>query len=97
MAQIARNASAARMAGLTASGNSMTNLMMKTGLSRDQLSQLDVPVASAQMDVSFYKMLHEEEVSRNNVVSLQSSRNTQTTACFSYNAMSLFLSLEAAL
>ena len=40
MAQIARNASAARMAGLTASGNSMTNLMMKTGLSRNQLSQL---------------------------------------------------------
>lgn len=40
LAQIARNASAARMAGLTASGNSMTNLMMKTGLSRDQLSQL---------------------------------------------------------
>ena len=40
MAQIARNASAARMAGLAASGNSMSNLMMKTGLSRDQLSQL---------------------------------------------------------
>jgi hypothetical protein len=40
LAQIARNASAARMAGLTASGNSMTNLMLKTGLSRDQLSQL---------------------------------------------------------
>ncbi len=40
LAQIARNASAARMAGLAASGNSMTNLMMKTGLSRDQLSQL---------------------------------------------------------
>lgn len=40
LAQIARNASAARMAGLAASGNSMSNLMMKTGLSRDQLSQL---------------------------------------------------------
>ena len=40
LAQIARNASAARMAGLAASGNSMTNLMMNTGLSRDQLSQL---------------------------------------------------------
>jgi len=40
MAQIARNASAARLAGLAATGNSMTNLMLKTGLSRDQLSQL---------------------------------------------------------
>lgn len=40
MAQIARNASAARLAGLTAAGNSMNNLMMKTGLSRDQLTQL---------------------------------------------------------
>ncbi len=40
LAQIARNASAARMAGLAASGNSMSNLMLKTGLSRDQLSQL---------------------------------------------------------
>lgn len=40
MAQIASNASAARIAGLAASGNSMTNLMLKTGLSRDQLSQL---------------------------------------------------------
>lgn len=40
MAQIARNASAARIAGLAATGNSMTNLMLKTGLSRDQLSQL---------------------------------------------------------
>jgi len=40
LAQIARNASAARMAGLAASGNSLTNLMLKTGLSRDQLGQL---------------------------------------------------------
>lgn len=40
MAQIARNASAARLAGLTAAGNSMNNLMLKTGLSRDQLTQL---------------------------------------------------------
>jgi len=40
MAQIARNASAARMAGLAASGHSMNNLMLKTGLSRDQLGQL---------------------------------------------------------
>jgi len=40
MAQIASNASAARIAGLAATGNSMTNLMLKTGLSRDQLSQL---------------------------------------------------------
>lgn len=40
LAQIARNASAARMGGLSPSGNSMTNLMMKTGLSMDQLSQL---------------------------------------------------------
>lgn len=41
MAQIARNASAARLAGLTAaSGSSMTSLLMKAGLSREQLSQL---------------------------------------------------------
>jgi len=40
LAQIARNASAARMAGLAAAGNSMTDLMLKTGLSRNQLSQL---------------------------------------------------------
>lgn len=39
LAQISRNVSAAKMAGLT-SGNSMTNLMLKTGLSRDHLSQL---------------------------------------------------------
>ena len=40
MAQIARNAGAARIAGLAASQSSMNNLMLKTGLSRDQLSQL---------------------------------------------------------
>lgn len=40
MAQIARNASAARLAGIAASQNSMNNMMLKTGLSRDQLSQL---------------------------------------------------------
>eukprot|EP00588_Corethron_pennatum_P013634 CAMPEP_0194267960 /NCGR_PEP_ID=MMETSP0169-20130528/2359_1 /TAXON_ID=218684 /ORGANISM="Corethron pennatum, Strain L29A3" /LENGTH=795 /DNA_ID=CAMNT_0039008995 /DNA_START=169 /DNA_END=2559 /DNA_ORIENTATION=- len=40
IAQIARNASAAAMAGLAASGQSINNLMLKTGLSRDQLSQL---------------------------------------------------------
>jgi hypothetical protein len=40
MAQIARNASAARLAGLTAAGGSMNNLLLKTGLSREQLSQL---------------------------------------------------------
>ena len=39
LAQMSRNVSAAKMAGL-ASGNSMTNLMLKTGLSRDHLSQL---------------------------------------------------------
>jgi hypothetical protein len=40
MAQIARNASAARLAGLTAAGSSMSNLLLKSGMSRDQLSQL---------------------------------------------------------
>jgi len=41
LAQIARNQSAARIAGLAAArGNSMTDLMLKTGLSRNQLSQL---------------------------------------------------------
>ncbi len=40
LAQIARNASAARLAGLAASGNSMTNLMLKAGISRDQLNAL---------------------------------------------------------
>jgi hypothetical protein len=40
MAQIARNASAARLAGLTAAGGSMNNLLLKAGLSREQLSQL---------------------------------------------------------
>ena len=40
MAQIARNASAARLASLTAAGSSMNNLLLKSGLSRDQLSQL---------------------------------------------------------
>uniref|UniRef100_A0A6V2AY19 Uncharacterized protein n=2 Tax=Ditylum brightwellii TaxID=49249 RepID=A0A6V2AY19_9STRA len=40
MAQIARNASAARIAGMAAAGNSMNNLMLKTGLSREQLSQI---------------------------------------------------------
>jgi len=40
MAQIAHNASAARLAGLTAAGSSMNNLLLKSGLSRDQLSQL---------------------------------------------------------
>jgi hypothetical protein len=44
MAQLAQNASAARMAGLSGGGNqhnsSMNNLMLKTGLSREQISQL---------------------------------------------------------
>lgn len=40
MAQIARNASAARLAGLAAAGSSMNNLLLKSGLSRDQLNQL---------------------------------------------------------
>jgi len=40
MAQIARNASAARIASLAASNSSINNLMLKAGLSRDQLSQL---------------------------------------------------------
>jgi hypothetical protein len=40
MAQMARNASAARLAGLAAAGSSMNNLLLKSGLSRDQLSQL---------------------------------------------------------
>jgi hypothetical protein len=39
LAQMAQNASAARMAGL-GGGNSVNNLMLKTGFSRDQLSQL---------------------------------------------------------
>ena len=48
LAQIARNASAHRM---TASGNSMNSLMMKTGLSRDQLNQLarDKGLSSASL------------------------------------------------
>jgi hypothetical protein len=40
MAQMARNASAARLASLTAAGNSMNNLLMKAGFSHEQLSQL---------------------------------------------------------
>ena len=40
LAQIAKNASAAKLAGLAASDNSMTNLMLKAGLSRDQLHAL---------------------------------------------------------
>jgi len=40
MSQIARNASAARFASLTAAGNSMNNLLMKAGFSHEQLSQL---------------------------------------------------------
>lgn len=40
MAQIARNASAARIASVAASNSSFNNLMLKAGLSRDQLSQL---------------------------------------------------------
>lgn len=40
MAQIARNASAARLAGITAAGSSMNNLLLKSGLSRDQLTRL---------------------------------------------------------
>jgi hypothetical protein len=40
LAQIARNASAAKLAGLAASNNSMTSLMLKAGLSRDQLHAL---------------------------------------------------------
>jgi hypothetical protein len=39
LAQMARNASAARL-GAFAGGNSFNNLMLKTGFSRDQLSQL---------------------------------------------------------
>ena len=39
LAQMNRNVSAAKIAGLT-SGNSMTNLMLKPGISRDHLSQL---------------------------------------------------------
>lgn len=48
LAQIARNASAARLA---ASGGSMNSLMMKTGLSRDQLNQLarDKGLSSASL------------------------------------------------
>jgi hypothetical protein len=48
LAQLARNASAARLA---ASGNSMNSLMMKTGLSRDQLNQLarDKGLSSASL------------------------------------------------
>lgn len=51
MAQIARNASAARLAGLTAAGSSMNNLLLNSGLSRDQLSQLarDGGVSSASL------------------------------------------------
>ena len=51
MAQIARNASAARLAGLAAAGSSMNNLLLKSGLSRDQLSQLarDGGVSSASL------------------------------------------------
>lgn len=40
MAQLVQNASAAKFSGLTASGNSMNNLLLHSGLSRDQLSQL---------------------------------------------------------
>lgn len=40
MAQIARNASAAKIASLAASNNSINNLMLKHGLSREQLGQL---------------------------------------------------------
>jgi hypothetical protein len=40
MAQLARNASAARLAGIAASQSSINSMMLKTGLSRDQLSQL---------------------------------------------------------
>ena len=40
MAQMARNASAARLASMTAAGNSMNNLLMKAGFSHEQLSQL---------------------------------------------------------
>lgn len=40
MAQMARNASAARLASFTATGNSMNNLLIKAGFSNEQLSQL---------------------------------------------------------
>jgi hypothetical protein len=40
MAQLAHNASAARMAGISGANSSMNNLMLKTGLSREQISQL---------------------------------------------------------
>lgn len=51
MAQIARNASAARLAGITAAGSSMNNLLLKSGLSRDQLTRLarDGGVSSASL------------------------------------------------
>ena len=51
MAQIARNASAARLAGLAAAGSSMNKLLLKSGLSRDQLNQLarDGGVSSASL------------------------------------------------
>lgn len=40
LVQMARNASAARMGGGNGGGNSFNSLMMKSGFSRDQLSQL---------------------------------------------------------
>jgi hypothetical protein len=40
LAHLARNASGVRMGGANAGGNSFNNLMMKSGFSRDQLSQL---------------------------------------------------------
>jgi len=51
MASIARNASAARLAGITAAGSSMNNLLLKSGLSRDQLTRLarDGGVSSASL------------------------------------------------
>jgi len=51
IASIARNASAARLAGITAAGSSMNNLLLKSGLSRDQLTRLarDGGVSSASL------------------------------------------------
>lgn len=52
MAQIARNASAARLAGLTAANSSMNSLFMKAGLSREQLSQLAREATSSSASLS---------------------------------------------
>eukprot|EP00978_Attheya_sp_CCMP212_P022181 scaffold65829_cov49-Attheya_sp.AAC.1 len=56
MAQFARNASAARIAG-GLGGNSMNNLMLKAGLSRDQLSQLSQQHQLAASNTSLSGMM----------------------------------------